>query len=238
MEIIMWNRKDKGLMSQGIVRYKKQRKYSIVKLFISLIFVATAIIFGVLYPNNNLVVFICSCAVGLFCGSVTTFFADSKMIDLLELDYRIAKIDEFIKKCDLKMNLFDPNHKIPPRKMSLYTLAEVDVNYYWLILCRMGHLCKEISESNVVELHELSLFFISNENRPCEPVTIGDFIERISKYSEEMKEDFMRPDIEISAMSYNKMFSNNIMIIMKFLERTREELVLERENAVFKRKTR
>ena len=217
--------------NQLLNTFKAHRRYNNMTFGVCVVITVIFIIIGVVFSESNISNFICSCAVGLSCGYITgwvsSYFADKQTMCLLEIDYKISKIDEFISKCDFEINIFPYNSSQSPQKVSIFNLGESSNNYF-ACLCRMGGVFKEISECDAVDLSNITVdFYIDDEK--AEKIKIGNFSERLASYC--MEQNNQCNKVNWSVKQCNNMFGNS-MNVQYELNKIKRELIKEKESII------
>lgn len=204
-------------------------------LVLCIIITAIFLGIGIYFSDSNISNFLCSCAVGLSCGYITgwisSYFADKQTASLLELDYRISKCDELAKMCEFETNVFPHGSMLSPKKVNVYNLGE-DMQYYFVCLCRMGAVFKEISSCDIWELSNITVDFYVSDNK-SEKIKLKDFSQRLEHYFSEQYTKNQK--ICLSPIQCNNMFANAMNIKCE-LGKIKEKLIREKENLIFKRK--
>ena len=222
-------RKEKILSDNQLLNtFKAQRRYSNIAFGVSVVITVVCIIIGVVFSDSNSSNFICSCAVGLSCGYITgwvsSYFADKQTACLLEIDYKISKIDEFINKCDFGINIFPYNSDQPPQKVNIFNCGESTKNYF-ACLCRMGGVFREIAECDIADLSNIIVdFYIDDEN--VEKIKIGDFGERLGLYCMEQNKQYKK--VNWSMKQCNNMFGNSMNVKYE-LNKIKKDFIKEKE---------
>lgn len=223
--------------SQASITYRWNRRNNNIAFFICIIITIIAFVIGIYFIDSSLYNFICSCAVGVTCGYITgwisNYFADKQTASLLELDYRISKIDEFIRDCDFEINIFPYNSVEHPQKVNMYNL-QVDSKFYFACLNRMGAVFKEISDSDIGDFHNIEVDFYTDDIK-YKKVKLGDFEKQISSYCEEQYSKYSK--INLSMIQCNNMFIN-AMSVKYELGKVKDKLILEKENIIFKKRNK
>lgn len=230
-------KKKKLSNNQLLNTFKAHRRYNNIMFVICIVITIMFLCIGVVFLDSSLSNFICSCAVGLSCGYITgwisSYFADKQTACLLELDYKIGVVDEFIKKCDFEINLFSYNSRQTPQKINIYNLglAENSQNYF-ACLGRMGGVFKEISECDIWNFSEIEVAFYFDDTT-FKKIKLGEFNDCLNNYClEKVSKD---NKINLSPQQCNNMFSNSITIKYE-LDKVQTSLIKQKENIILKRK--
>ena len=230
----MLKNKDKT-ESHALITFRYSRKYNKIVFFICIFMTILGFCIGVYFADSNLYNFICSCAVGVTCGYITgyisTYFADKQTAGMLEIDYKINKIDELIKKCDFETNLFSYNSMMHPQKINIYNL-EGDSNNYYACLNRMIAVFEEISNCDIGDFRSIEVDFYADDIT-AEKIKITDFKKRFNTYQEEQLNKYNK--INLSFQQCNNMFFNAITIKYE-LEKMKDNFIIEKENMILNKK--
>lgn len=225
-------KRNKLSKNQLLNTFKAHRRYNNITFGFCVVITVVCMIIGIGYSKSNISNFICSCAVGLSCGYITgwvsSYFADKQTACLIEIDYKISKIDEFIHKCDFETNIFPYNINQFPQRVNIFELEESPIDYF-ACLCRMGGVFNEIAECGIVELSNITVdLYVDDEKN--EIVKIGDFLKRFNSCCMEQRNTYR--NVNWLAKQCDTMLSNS-MHVQQQLNIIKRDLIKEKESIIF-----
>lgn len=231
-------KKSENTKIQTLITFEKQLKYKNRLCFIFFIILIGASITGVVLIDNSLSTFISSCAIGLACSYITgwyiSYLSDKQTACLLEIDYKINKIDEFINECKFETNIYSYSSIENPKKINIYNLNKEYSKDYFVCLVRMSAVFSSLSECDIWDFSNIQVdFYIDDSN--YEKVTLYEFKDRLNNYLQEQREKFN--SINLSVIQCNNMFMNAMTVIGE-LNKIKKELIKEKENIIFKKTTK
>lgn len=229
-------RKRKNIKNQLLITFERQLKYKNNLCIIFFIILIGFSILGVVFINNSLSTFISSCAIGLCCSYITGWFisylSDKQTACLLEIDYKISKIDELISDCKFETNIYSSMDH--PKKVNIYKLNGGCSKEYFACLVRMGAVFNSISKCDIWDFSEIEVdFYIDDFN--YEKVNLSEFEHCLIKYYQDQYEKFRK--VNFSEIQCNNMFMNAMTVVCE-LNEIKKELLKEKENIIFKKKTK
>lgn len=226
-------KKRENIKNQLLITFEKQLKYKNSLCIIFFIILAVFSISGVILINNSLSTFISSCAIGLCCSYITgwviSYLSDKQTACLLEIDYKISKIDELINDCKFETNIYSPmNH---PKQVNIYKLNSGSSQEYFACLVRMGTVFNSISKCEIWDFSDIEVNFYMDDSN-YKKVKLSEFQHYLTKYAEDQYEQFKK--VNFSEVQCNNMFMN-AMSVIGTLNKIKKELIKEKENIIFKK---
>ncbi|WP_270659092.1 hypothetical protein [Paraclostridium bifermentans] len=227
-------KKRENIKSQLLITFERQLKYKNNLCIIFFIILIGFSIAGIVFINNSLATFISSCAIGLCCSYITGWFisylSDKQTACLLEIDYKISKIDELINDCKFETNIYSSMEN--PKKVNIYKLNSGSSKEYFMCLVRMGSVFNSIAECGIWDFSDIQIEFFTDDYN-CEKIKLSEFEHRLNKYAQDQFEKFNK--VKFSEVQCNNMFMNGITVIGK-LNKIKEELIKEKEYIILKKK--
>lgn len=223
---------------QALITFEGQFKHKMKLCFIFFIILIGASIAGVVFIDNSLSTFISSCAIGLSCSYITgwyiSYLADKQTACLLEIDYKISKIDEFINECKFGTNIYSYSSIEHPKQINIYNLSSDCSKEYFACLVRMSEVFSSISECDIWDFSNIQVNFYTDDSN-YEKLALSEFKYRLNNYFQEQCEKYN--NVNLSVIQCNNMFMN-AMTVIRELNKIKKELIEEKENIIFKKKTK